>query len=58
LIHLAHHTPPSRLSKDGSVRDVTPGPKSGINVRTRVHEYGGGEYVVTEDHRAFFSNFA
>lgn len=23
-------------------RDVTPGPESGLNVRTTVHEYGGG----------------
>jgi dipeptidyl aminopeptidase/acylaminoacyl peptidase len=33
-----------RASADGSTTDLTPPP---INVRTRVHEYGGGSYVVT-----------
>ncbi len=32
-----------RCAVDGSVADVTPPP---FNVRTRVHEYGGGSYVV------------
>lgn len=41
----------------GSTEDITPGPKSGFNVRTRVHEYGGGEHLVTEG-KAYFSNFA
>ncbi len=38
----------------GSVTDITPAP---FNVRSRVHEYGGGAYVV---HRGvvYFSNFA
>lgn len=38
------------------VYDVTPGPDSGIVVRTRVHEYGGGEYLVVGT-TLFFSNF-
>jgi dipeptidyl aminopeptidase/acylaminoacyl peptidase len=43
-----------RRERDGKVSDVTP---SGFNVRTRVHEYGGGSYVVDGD-RVYFSNFA
>jgi len=39
---------------DGQIVDVTP-PE--FNVRTRVHEYGGGAYVVADGH-VFFSNFA
>ncbi|MFO1539335.1 MAG: prolyl oligopeptidase family serine peptidase [Chloroflexota bacterium] len=39
---------------DGSVRDVTP---PGPNVRSRVHEYGGGAYTV-RDGRVVFANFA
>eukprot|EP00775_Hariotina_reticulata_P008996 gene8996-9169_t len=46
-----------RLADSGSIEDVTPPPASGLNVRTRVHEYGGGEYLVA-DGRTFFSNFA
>ena len=38
----------------GSVTDVTPTP---YNVRTRVHEYGGGAYVVHKG-AVYFSNFA
>ncbi|MDR2215979.1 MAG: S9 family peptidase [Nevskiaceae bacterium] len=43
-----------KRTADGNVVDVTP---SGVNVRTRVHEYGGGAFVV---HRGvvYFSNFA
>src|SRR5687768_5770182 len=43
-----------RCDSDGRQTDMTP---SGFNARTRVHEYGGGDYVV---HRGtvFFSNFA
>lgn len=33
-----------RLDADGSTVDLTPAP---VNVRTRVHEYGGGSYIVT-----------
>jgi hypothetical protein len=36
--------------------DVTPGPDSGINVRTRVQEYGGGE-TVFGGNSLYFSNF-
>lgn len=38
---------------NGSTTDVTPAP---FNARTRVHEYGGGSYVVHEG-RVCFSNF-
>lgn len=38
----------------GVVSDVTPPP---FNARTRVHEYGGGDYVVA-DGAVYFSNFA
>ena len=39
---------------DGRTSDVTPAP---FNVRTRVHEYGGGAYLV-HDGAVIFSNFA
>jgi dipeptidyl aminopeptidase/acylaminoacyl peptidase len=39
---------------DGTVVDVTPTP---LNVRTRVHEYGGGAFIVA-DGIVYFSNFA
>ena len=32
-----------RASRDGTIADLTPAP---FNVRTHVHEYGGGSYVV------------
>ena len=35
-----------RWTRDGGVRDVSP---AGINVRTRVHEYGGAAYLVADD---------
>ena len=38
----------------GATRDVTPPP---FNVRTRAHEYGGGDYVVNNA-TVYFSNFA
>jgi dipeptidyl aminopeptidase/acylaminoacyl peptidase len=38
----------------GNIRDVT---SPGLNARTRVHEYGGGDYVV-RDGSLCFSNFA
>jgi len=41
-------------SPDGAVRDVTP---AGFNVRTRVHEYGGGAYVL-HGRTLYFANFA
>lgn len=37
--------------------DVIPGPESGFNVRTRVHEYGGGDTVFGPA-ELYFSNFA
>ncbi|NES78707.1 MULTISPECIES: S9 family peptidase [unclassified Okeania] len=45
---IVRHTP------DGQTTDITPPP---FNVRTRVHEYGGGAFLVT-DGRIYFSNFA
>ena len=42
-----------RRSPDGSVVDVTP---AGFNARTRVHEYGGGDYAVSGG-TIVFSNF-
>lgn len=42
-----------RLTPDGQVTDITPGP---FNVRTRVHEYGGGSYLVA-DGTIYFCNF-
>ncbi|MGH8718838.1 MAG: prolyl oligopeptidase family serine peptidase, partial [Burkholderiales bacterium] len=35
-----------KLNADGAVRDVIPTP---FNVRTRVHEYGGGAYTVADN---------
>jgi dipeptidyl aminopeptidase/acylaminoacyl peptidase len=43
-----------RCASDGTLSDVTP---AGFNVRTRVHEYGGGSYAVAAG-RAYFPNFA
>lgn len=43
-----------RRTSDGQVMDVTPAP---FNVRTRVHEYGGGSYLVHQG-TVYFSNFA
>ncbi|MGO4476064.1 prolyl oligopeptidase family serine peptidase [Massilia sp. 2TAF26] len=40
--------------RDGRVDELTPAP---FNVRTRVHEYGGGAVLVA-DRRVWFSNFA
>jgi dipeptidyl aminopeptidase/acylaminoacyl peptidase len=42
-----------RMGPDGSAADVTP---ASYNVRTRVHEYGGGSYRV-QDGVVFFANF-
>jgi dipeptidyl aminopeptidase/acylaminoacyl peptidase len=42
-----------RRSKDGRIDDVTP---PGYNARTRVHEYGGGDYAVLNG-KVIFSNF-
>jgi dipeptidyl aminopeptidase/acylaminoacyl peptidase len=43
-----------RRTPDGTTADITP---TGFNVRTRVHEYGGGSYIVA-DRTVYFSNFA
>jgi dipeptidyl aminopeptidase/acylaminoacyl peptidase len=43
-----------RRANDGSVSDVTP---AGFNARTRVHEYGGGDYSIANG-TIVFSNFA
>src|SRR5688572_19722899 len=43
-----------RREASGAVSDVNPPP---FNARTRVHEYGGGDYVVSEG-VVYFSNFA
>ncbi|HVN86056.1 MAG TPA: S9 family peptidase [Candidatus Binatia bacterium] len=43
-----------RRTMDGAINDVTP---PGFNARTRVHEYGGGAFTVS-DGAVYFSNFA
>lgn len=43
-----------RYSQDGQIRELTPAP---FNVRTRVHEYGGGAYWVA-DGVVYFVNFS
>ncbi len=43
-----------RQAADGTTVDITPQP---FNVRTRVHEYGGGAYLITEE-TIYFSNFS
>ncbi|MBD2098258.1 S9 family peptidase [Trichocoleus sp. FACHB-591] len=43
-----------RRTPDGQTSDVTPAP---FNVRTRVHEYGGGAYVVHQG-TVYFTHFA
>src|SRR5256714_4311530 len=43
-----------RRAPDGEISDVTP---QGFNARTRVHEYGGGDFAV-RDGTVYFSNFA
>lgn len=42
-----------RLAADGRRLDLTP---AGFNTRTRVHEYGGGAYLV-DGNAVYFSNF-
>ena len=42
-----------RRSGDGTIADITP---AGFNARTRVHEYGGGDYAVSNG-TIIFSNF-
>ncbi|MBE0699062.1 MAG: S9 family peptidase, partial [Anaerolineaceae bacterium] len=43
-----------RRLPSGQVEDINPAP---FNARTRVHEYGGGEYLVDQG-IVYFSNFA
>jgi dipeptidyl aminopeptidase/acylaminoacyl peptidase len=43
-----------RRTPDNQITDITPAP---FNVRTRVHEYGGGAFVVAEG-IVYFSHFA
>jgi hypothetical protein len=43
-----------RRDPDGRTEDVNPPP---FNARTRVHEYGGGDYLVDGD-TVYFANFA
>ncbi len=43
-----------RRNAAGAVTDITP---QSFNARTRVHEYGGGEYTVS-DGTVYFTNFA
>ncbi len=43
-----------RRTADGSTHDINPAP---LNARTRVHEYGGGDYLV-HNGSVYFANFA
>ncbi len=43
-----------RYGPDGTIEDCLP---QGFNARTRVHEYGGGSYLVAEG-TLYFTNFA
>jgi dipeptidyl aminopeptidase/acylaminoacyl peptidase len=43
-----------RRTPDGATSDVNPAP---LNARTRVHEYGGGDYLVSEG-TVYLTNFA
>ncbi len=46
-----------RCGEGGEAELVTPDDANAFNVRTRVHEYGGGAFVV-QDRTVYFSNFA
>ncbi|UCD08873.1 MAG: PD40 domain-containing protein, partial [Dehalococcoidales bacterium] len=43
-----------RRSPDGTITDINPAP---YNIRTRVHEYGGGACLIDRD-TVYFSNFS
>jgi len=43
-----------RLKSNGQIEEIT---RFGFNTRNRVHEYGGGSFVVADDY-VFFSNFS
>jgi dipeptidyl aminopeptidase/acylaminoacyl peptidase len=43
-----------RCTPEGTITDITPAP---LNVRSRVHEYGGGAFTVDQG-TAYFANFA
>ena len=43
-----------RQTSNGEIIDITPKP---FNVRTRVHEYGGGAYLITKQ-AIYFSNYS
>ncbi len=43
-----------KRTPDGEISDITPGP---FSARTRVHEYGGGAYLVHEG-TVYFSNYS
>jgi hypothetical protein len=49
-----HHC--THRDSSATISDVTPEMDSGLNVRTLVHEYGGGDFLVGED-AVYFSNF-
>src|SRR5258708_39390194 len=46
-----------RANPGGEPEAVTPDDANAYNVRTRVHEYGGGAFAV-QDGTGYFSNFA
>eukprot|EP00887_Chlorella_sp_A99_P003086 scaffold9.g3086.t1 len=45
-----------RPASSGAPSDVTPGPGSGLNVSTRVQEYGGGQFAIGASD-VYFANF-